>query len=231
MLENLVRNLVSGICGRDMARNTTKIRDEKKAVLIALEDTKSSKYYFGSLVKDAGLSGKVVFAKLVGTNPSKVLEAITNTPRYKKDYEKRWIVIDKDDWSKSDFNGTIKQAKDLGACCAFSNESYELWVLLHFEKLQRYTNRDELNKKLNAIFLETFRVEYSKASSDIYTILKSRQKTAIDNAKFLIAKHLREDGEIKPFEQNPLTNIYELVERLEAIGKNIAVECDCFPIN
>lgn len=191
----------------------------------------SAKYYFQSLVKDSGLSGKVVFAKHVGTNPSKVLEAITITPRYAKDYEKHWIVIDKDDWSKSDFNGTIQRARDLGVCCVFSNESYELWVLLHFEKLQRHTNREELSKKLKEIFLANFGIEYSKASSDIYSILKSRQKTAIENAKSLIQKHLRDDGEIKPFEQNPLTNIYELVECLEAIAKRDIVSCDCFPIS
>ena len=203
-----------------MLRNTKKKRFEKKAVLIALEDTKSSKYYFNSLIKDNGLSGKIIFAKHVGTNPSKVLEAITSTPKYNKDYEKQWIVIDKDDWSKSDFNGTLKRAKDLGVYVAFSNESYELWILLHFEKLQRYTNREKLNKRLNELFLKHFRIEYSKASSDVYTLIKSKQKDAISNAKDLIEKHTRDDGEIKPYEQNPLTNIYELLECIESINKN-----------
>jgi hypothetical protein len=212
-----------------MARSIKKTKIEKKGVLIALEDTKSSKYYFQSLVKDSGLSGKVVFAKHIGTNPSKVLEAITSAPRYQKDYEKQWIVIDKDDWSKSDFNGTIKQAKELGVCCAFSNESYELWILLHFENLRRYTSRVELNKKLKEIFLDNFSIEYSKASSDIYAVIKSRQQEAIKNTKSLIKKHLRDDGEIKPFEQNPLTNIFELVECLEALGKNNSTDCKCHP--
>ena len=87
-----------------MARKIAKTRDEKKAILIALEDTKSSRYYFSSMIKDFKLSGKVVFAKHIGTNPAKVLEAITTTKDYKKEYKKHWIVIDKDDWSKDDFN-------------------------------------------------------------------------------------------------------------------------------
>jgi len=229
MLESLVQNLVLVNFGKIMARNIRKKREEKKAVLIALEDTKSSKYYFQALVKDSGLSGKVIFASHIGTNPSKVLKAITSTSKYKKDYEKQWIVIDKDAWSKDDFNGTIQRAKDLDICVAFSNESYELWILLHFEKLQRYTNRIELNKMLKEIFIEKFHIEYSKASSDIYALIKSKQKIAIENAKYLIKKYLRDDGEIKPFVQNPLSNIYELVECLESIGKNTKINCECYP--
>jgi hypothetical protein len=45
------------------ARNTSKKRVEQKAVLIALEDTKSSKYYFDALLKDKKLTGQVIFAK------------------------------------------------------------------------------------------------------------------------------------------------------------------------
>lgn len=200
-----------------MARNIKKIRDVKKAVLIALEDTKSSRYYFQSLVKDNNLSGKVVFAKHIGTNPAKVLEAIISTPRYNKDYEQRWIVIDKDDWSKKDFNGTFTRARDLGVSVAFSNESYELWVLLHFEKLERYTNRVVLKEKLNLLFKQHFKISYSKADSDIYALIKTRQCQAIINAKALMEKHKRDDETMDPYNHNPLTNIYELIECIENI--------------
>jgi len=49
-------------------RNTKRKRVEQKAVLIALEDTKSSKYYFQKLLKHKKLTGKVVFAKHIGTD-------------------------------------------------------------------------------------------------------------------------------------------------------------------
>ncbi|MBL0686608.1 MAG: RloB domain-containing protein [Sulfurospirillum sp.] len=205
-----------------MARTTKKTRNEKKAVLIALEDTKSSRFYFQSLINDIGLRGKIIFSKHIGTNPSNVLKAITSTTRYKEDYEKQWIVIDKDEWSKEEFNGTIKQAKDLGVCCAFSNESYELWILLHFEQLTRWTNREELNSKLK-------KYKYDKKSTDTYAKIKSKQDQAIENAKHLIKKHINDDGEIKPFEQNPLTNIFELVECLRAVVKNNDTDCICYP--
>jgi len=61
---------------KQKVRNTAKKRLEQKAVLIALEDTKSSKYYFDSLLKDKKLMGKVIFAKHIGTDPNNVIEAI-----------------------------------------------------------------------------------------------------------------------------------------------------------
>ena len=41
------------------SRNTKKQRVEQKKVLISLEDTKSSRYYFEKLVKDKNLSVSV----------------------------------------------------------------------------------------------------------------------------------------------------------------------------
>ena len=115
-------------------RSTRKKRIENRAVLIALEDTKSSKYYFEALIKDKKLTGAIVFAKHIGTDPKNVLEAIIKHEREhdKEKYEKKWIVIDTDDWSKEQINGTIERARALGICVAISNEAYELWILLHF---------------------------------------------------------------------------------------------------
>jgi hypothetical protein len=41
---------------KNKVRNTRRKRVEQKAVLIALEDTKSSKYYFDALLKDKKLT-------------------------------------------------------------------------------------------------------------------------------------------------------------------------------
>lgn len=211
-----------------MARKINKIKEEKKAILIALEDTKSSKFYFNSMIKDFGLSGKIVFAKHIGTNPAKVLEAITSTKDYKKDYKKQWIVIDKDDWSKDDFNGTLNRAKSLDICCAFSNESYELWILLHFEKVARFTDRTELNQKLKSHFLKEFKTTYDKSNSDIYAIVKSRQEIAIRNAKELYEYHIGISGSLNPYEHNPFTNIYELIACIQKVANNEEYVCECF---
>ncbi len=68
-------------------RAISKIREERKLVLIALEDTKSSRFYFEKLIQDKGLAGKVTIAKNIGTDPNNVLNALLrhaqNNPKEK----------------------------------------------------------------------------------------------------------------------------------------------------
>ncbi len=220
-----------------MARNTSKKRVEKKAVLIALEDEKSSRYYFQSLVKDKGLAGQIIFARHRGSKPKEVLDTLITHKKEdkhknkKKDkvtsYEIEWIVIDRD--SHDCFFSTIKKAKENNICVAFSNESYELWLLLHFQLVSIHTHRDNLKSQLNKIFLDKFKMNYEKSSQDVYLLVRNLQEIAIKNAKTLMTEHLKEHENIDP-SKNPLTTIYQLVEYLNALyGKN--KKCDCFPIN
>jgi hypothetical protein len=201
-----------------------KKRTEKRAVLIATEDTKSSKYYFEALIKDKGLSGEVMFAKHLGSNPKNVLKAViehqTNTQ-----YEKKWIVIDRDDFT--DFKDTIDEAQKKDICVAFSNESYELWVLLHFEFVSSFIKRDDLNHKLNKIFQEKFKKRYDKSSKDIYQLIIGYQQIAIKNAQKLKDKHLRDYGKID-IDKNPITTIYQLVECLNSLNEKNK-KYKCFP--
>ncbi len=215
---------------KEKTKRKSRSKSESKSILIALEDTKSSRYYFEKLIHHKGLSGKVIFAQHIGTNPKKVLEAIK---KHKKEnpntqFEKEWIVIDRDSFSKDDFKGTIKEAKQKSICVAFSNECYELWILLHFEPVNAHTSREHLTSRLNQIFREKFGKEYSKASADVYALIIGQQQTAIDNAKSLIKKHLSDYGKID-VEQNPLTMIYQLVECLNSIHLP-KKQCDCFPL-
>lgn len=212
-------------------RSTRKTRIENKAVLIALEDTKSSKYYFEALIKDKKLTGAIVFAKHIGTDPNKVLEAIIKheNAHPKEKYEKRWIVIDKDDWSKDQINGTIERARELGICVAVSNEAYELWILLHFKSVTRYMHRTDLNRELNKIFKDRFNIDYAKSSQDIYGFTVGLQATAIKNAKILLKRHSEVNSTISPYDCNPMTMIFELVECLNLLYEGIA-DCKCFPV-
>jgi len=211
-------------------RSTRKIRVEHKAVLIALEDTKSSRYYFEALIKDKKLTGAIVFAHHIGTDPKNVLEAIVRHEREhpKEKYEKRWIVIDKDDWSKEQINGTIERARELDICVAISNEAYELWILLHFRSVARHMNRRELISELNKIFKVRFGIEYDKSSHDIYGLIVGLQTVALKNAKALIRRHLEVNDYISPYDCNPITMIFELVECLNGLYKD-RNDCNCFP--
>jgi len=214
-----------------MARSSNKKRLERKEVLIALEDSKSSRYYFQALVKDKKLAGQVIFAKYRGSNPIKVLNTLKKhkieeqKKKKKTIYENEWIVIDRDNFD--DFFTTIETARKDNICVAFSNESYELWILLHFKLVSVHTHRDDLNNQLNSIFLDKFNIEYKKSSQDIYKLIIGFQKEAIKNAKILAKQHLRDYGKIDS-NKNPITMIYQLVECLNSLYDK-EKNCNCFP--
>ena len=123
--------------------------------------------------------------------------------------------------------GTIEKARQKDICVAFSNDAYELWILLHFEPINRHTHRTELNSKLNKIFKNKFGKEYNKASEDIYRFIIGYQQTAIDNAKKITARHIKDYGCIDPL-KNPITMIFELVECLNYLYEKKKT-CKCFP--
>jgi len=212
-------------------RNTVKKRIELKSVLIALEDTKSSKYYFQELLKDKKLIGKVIFAKHTGTDPESVVDAIVlhKEKNGHVKYEKEWAVFDRDSWTKSQVNSAINRAKALKICVSISNEAYELWILLHFEKLERYTTRQDLNSKLNKHFKDLCGQDYSKSSQDVYRYIIGKQAKAIKNSENLVKKHLQDHGKIDPEKNNPITLIYQLVNCLNTLYEDNK-DCDCFPL-
>ena len=180
-----------------------------KRVLIACEDTKSSRFYFTKMIKDYGLRGKVTFAKHLGTNPMKVLEAIKTHLLTDSNFDEKWIVIDRDSYSKQEFNGAIASAKALNIKVAYSNEAYELWILLHFKPQSAHIDRTKLNHELKHI------IDYEKNNEFIYEIVKSKQSIAISRSRNLIKHFLSINGDTNPFNDNPSNTIYKLVESLE----------------
>ncbi|MCF6340614.1 MAG: RloB family protein [Sulfurimonas sp.] len=186
-----------------------KTKSISKRVLIACEDTKSSKFYFTKMIKDYGLRGEVTFAKHIGTNPMKVLEAIKAHLVKDSNFDEKWIVIDKDSYSKAEFKGTIESARTLDINVAYANEAYELWILLHLQEQNTYINRFQLNKKLKDL------VSYEKNNEFIYEIIKSKQNEAIKRSKNLIKYFTDINGCSNPFNDNPSNTIYKLVESLE----------------
>lgn len=183
-------------------------------------------------MKDKKLAGKVIFAKHIGTDPKNVVNAIIQhiERNPKIQFEKLWSVFDRDSWPKDNVNTAIEIAKKNNICVAISNEAYELWILLHFEKLTRFTNRKELNSKLKEHFISSFGQEYDKSSKDVYRLIIGSQAFAISNAEFLVQKHIRDNGKLDVEINNPVTLVYQLVKCLNTLYKENP-ECECFPFN
>jgi len=121
-----------------------------------------------------------------------------------------WCVFDRDSFGPKEFDNAIHKAEKLGYKLAYSNESFELWYLLHFEYLNTALNRKQYEKKLNTYFLNEFNFGYKKNSIDTYDRLLSKQNNAIKYAKKLLV-----DVDNGSFHKNnPTTRVHELVEKL-----------------
>ncbi len=204
-----------------MSRKLRKTRTQKKHILIALEDTKSSRFYIKDLLKDKNIIPHIVFAKHIGTDPKSVLKAIKKFEEENPDikYDKAWLVIDRDSFSKENFKGTLETARQKGICVAYSNECYELWLLLHFKNVASHKTREEIKKELNEEFKKHFNLKYEKSEKHVYGMLIDKQEKAIQRAKKLIENIIKVDGKLDPYNNNPSTKIYLLVECLNNLEK------------
>lgn len=134
-----------------------------------------------------------------------------------------WVIFDKDDFSDGQFNSAIEQAISKGYNVGWSNESFELWFLLHFEYLSTNIGREEYCKKLTQYFkkLEVAKKynvkenKYHKNIPEIYDILTEygNVDNAIANSKKLLISHT-ECGNDTYSKKAPANTVYLLVEEL-----------------
>lgn len=138
------------------------------------------------------------------------MEAIIIREREKtmgKTFDYCWVVFDKDDYQ--DFDEAISFAGENGFNVAYSNESFELWFLLHFNLLVNPVGRSHYAKVLS----KYLGIPYTKQSGfakRIYEILKPLESKAVKNADTLTARNIG----LRPSEANPSTTVHELVSSL-----------------
>lgn len=158
-----------------MARRAPQGKKLKKGILIYSEG-KTERIYFEALnrrfnatnIKIKPISMELQSKILV----SKVLKRIAKNEDSKKlVIEQIYIVFDKDDESWQNVEQAIKMARssplgkkgnlDIG----FSNESFEVWLLAHFEDVTTYSSLsrkqtyDKLAQYLNIDYYESFKAD------------------------------------------------------------------------
>lgn len=130
-------------------------------------------------------------------------------------YQNIWVVFDKDDFT--DFDQAIINGRAKGYHIAWSNQSFEYWLYLHFEYSDSALHRKEWVKKLNKSFKEygLGNGTYQKNYKDIYSMVNSNEgvKNAINNAKRRMSQF--DEKKNKPSEFNPGTTMHLLIEELK----------------
>lgn len=168
--------------------------------------------YFNAFKEDIKKSKisdlNVEVIKKAGLDP---LNAVKYVIKDKGDCSEVWIVFDKDHFAIEE---AIKLAIDNDVKVAWSNESFELWFLLHFNYRCTAIGRAECLKVVKDEFKKKLKIDYAKNNKDSYKKLKTKMKVAIANAKRLY-QEMKRDG-IMPTRANPCTTVFQLVEVLKS---------------
>ena len=127
-----------------------------------------------------------------------------------KRYGKVWVVFDKDDYSNDQFDKAIKTC-DYNV--AWSNPNFELWLLSHFKKVNRYISKDNVLQELSKEFQKKGLGEYTKNDTNIFEKVTSEERlhTAINNCEYM--EELNKDGQES--RKNPMTKVYKIIDGLK----------------
>jgi len=132
-----------------------------------------------------------------------------------------WCVFDFDEneetGTREDFNNAIELAGRHELKVAYSNDAFELWIVLHYQyidsALTRYGYYEILSKQMNLNYEKEGKTKaFAKA---LYWLLLQKQPKAIKHAEDL---HKLQEGQ-NYCDQNPCTTVYKLVEELNICTK------------
>lgn len=186
--------------------------------LIVCEGEKTEPNYFKSFPKKAG---KIVFDLEFnggGISTIKVVDkAIELRNKNPKKYDRVWAVFDKDSFKSNSFNSAIKKAASHNIHCAWSNEAFELWYLLHFhDRITAMSRKDYKNAIEQCINskLSKSKKKFTYKKNDIsFKSLLDKYGSVDDAIRRARTLSLTIDDE-KYANHNPQTMVFKLVEEL-----------------
>lgn len=184
-------------------------KDIEKKVLIVCEGARTEPSYFKKF--KVNTKCEIVGA---GCNTVSVVEKALEMFS-SGNFKEAWCVFDRDSFPKKRVKEALDLARRNNIKIAFSNESFELWYVLHFAYLDTKITRNDYVKALTS-YLDK---PYKKNDEDMYQTLLQYQHKAIERSKRL------HDEMVLPgaceCDSYPYTTIHELVERLNELGKEI----------
>lgn len=198
--------------------------------LIVCEGTKTEPKYFQKLKEEINEKYNERIQVEIEPSGKGRLQALQEAQQYVKKSLNHisyvWLVYDKDDFPKDDFDNVYFKCKhineindELPECdlktyyyVLWSNECIEFWFLLHFIDLKSDISRTEYIVKLNEQYaINKIEGEYSKSSDCTYKILRDKLELAIERAK----KIMKENEGASPSNIKPGTSVYLIFEKLK----------------
>ena len=187
--------------------------------LIVCEGKKTEPNYFNGLKRKINekYGNKVdvlipnIDVKGTGMNTTSLVKYTQKTVNHaNKVYGQVWVIFDKDDYNDEQFNSAIDNCN---YNVAWSNPNFELWLLAHFKKVNRYVSKDDVVQEFSKEFQKKGLGDYNKNDTNIFDKVTSEGKlhTAIRNCEYM--EKLNKDGQAS--QRNPMTKVYKIVDGLK----------------
>lgn len=220
-----IANHIQKRLSREKHKRKRNTKDKRKYFLIVCEGEKTEPSYFESLKEDLP-KGVLTSCRIdiEGTGRN-TLSLIEESKKMKERLEnetslsidKIWVVFDKDSFEPKNFNEAINFCKnsspEIG--CAWTNEAFELWYLLHFHFYNTAINREMYQKliegNLKLAIGEGYK--YQKNSREMYGLLKENGNLELA-IKFATKLETEFEGRFDFANHNPSTKVHHLVAEL-----------------
>ncbi len=189
-------------------------------MLIVTEGTKTEPNYLNEIRREGRISGAHVrVLPAQGTQPLKVVSSAEAFFKDSKEYERVYAVFDRDSNDLGSYRNALAKAVALdgkmktseGAKVTFkaipSVPCFEFWLLLHFEDIQAFHERDVIYDRLRRHL-----PRYCKGQEGTYAATVGRLEVAIGRAVNLRRHYTAHHG------AEPFTELDMLVVFLRSLG-------------
>lgn len=209
-------------------------RKYEEYVLIVCEDQSTEPAYFDDFKKEFEnlLPSRTVYVKAVGTGRNSlgvVKQAIAERIRLQeeagREVSRVWAVFDKDDLdlsegNRNNFEEAFRLAEAEHIRIAWSNECFELWLLLHLNDVEagvpipRKELYARIEEAINRGLATGQEFTYDHGDKSVVEIIKKvgNEPLACERAKRL--EKYRLEHKIPVIDANPSTRMFDLVELL-----------------
>lgn len=220
-----IDNSVLKIFARDEQKRQVGGLTIRKYFLIVCEGEKIEPNYFKA-IKDTLPRGTMRFIDIQGEGKN-TLTLIEETVKIRerenrlngKYYDQTWAVFDRDSFTEQNFNNAINKGEGLKnkVNCAWTNEAFELWYLLHLEFVNVAMSRDDYKPRIESWLSQKAGISftYAKNRLDMYSILR---EFGNEEQAILWAEKL--EGNYEDYEfanQNPCTKVHKLLIELNKL--------------
>lgn len=126
-----------------------------------------------------------------------------------------YVFIDKDHNTLENLQSAYRLARDNNIKISFSNSSFDLWILLHYRKVNSWVEQKKICKELTLFMQCTDYSKDFKNNRDIGETIFPRIFDAFDNIK--TGPHYSSNL-FFAFDLNPFSNINEILEEIYKIS-------------